>query len=123
MRRTSCTPRPATRFVATFLGAANLFLARRTRDGIQVGATASWPPAGAAAGGRGEHEVVAVVRPEEVEVAPARDDLASGFLARGVVEEVMFTGALERLRVRLEDGAATPLLSYVDGDSTHRAAR
>ena len=29
--------RPATRFVATFLGAANLFLARRTPDGIQVG--------------------------------------------------------------------------------------
>ena len=50
--------------------------------------------------------MVAVVRPEEVEVAPARDDLASGYLARGAVEEVMFTGALERLRVRLEDGAA-----------------
>ena len=32
--------RPATRFVATFLGAANLILARRTADGIQVcGAT------------------------------------------------------------------------------------
>jgi len=108
---------PATRFVATFLGAANLFLARRTPDGIQVGASVV-AAAGAAAGGRGEHEVVAVVRPEEVEVAPARDDLASGFLARGVVEEVMFTGALERLRVRLEDGAATPLLSFVDGDST-----
>src|SRR5215813_13080019 len=28
---------PATRFVATFLGAANLILARRTADGIQVG--------------------------------------------------------------------------------------
>ncbi|HYM28101.1 MAG TPA: ABC transporter ATP-binding protein [Steroidobacteraceae bacterium] len=108
---------PATRFVATFLGAANLFLARRTADGIQVGASVV-AAAGAAAGGRGEHEVVAVVRPEEVEVAAARDGLAAGFLARGVVEEVMFTGALERLRVRLEDGAATPLLSFVDGDST-----
>src|SRR5215467_9333239 len=31
--------RPATRFVATFLGAANLFLARHTPDGIQVGGT------------------------------------------------------------------------------------
>ena len=41
-----------------------------------------------------------------------------GYLARGVVEEVVFTGALERLRVRLEDGAATPLLSFGDGDST-----
>ena len=109
---------PATRFVATFLGAANLFLARRTADGIQVGASVVAAAAGVAAGGRGEHEVVAVVRPEEVEVAPARDGLACGFLARGVVEEVMFTGALERLRVRLDDGAAAPLLSFVDGNST-----
>src|SRR5262249_25986350 len=108
--------RPATRFVATFLGAANLILARHTPDGVQVGGTTV--AAGATAGGRGEHEGVAVVRPEEGEVAPARDELASGFLARGVVEEVMFTGALERLRVRLEDGAATPLLSFADGDST-----
>src|ERR1700685_3705455 len=30
---------PATRFVATFLGAANLLLARRSADGIQLGAT------------------------------------------------------------------------------------
>ncbi len=45
---------PATRFVATFLGAANLFLARRTADGIQVGASVV-AAAGAAAGGRGEH--------------------------------------------------------------------
>src|SRR5579872_4059877 len=46
--------RPATRFVATFLGAANLFLARRTADGIQVGAAtlASELPSGR------EHEVV-----------------------------------------------------------------
>ncbi len=32
----------------------------------------------------------------------------------------MFTGALERLRVRLEDGAATPLLSFVDGTAPPR---
>src|SRR6202008_1508607 len=31
--------RPATRFVATFLGAANLILARQTRDGIRLGGT------------------------------------------------------------------------------------
>src|SRR6186713_758995 len=31
--------RPATRFVATFLGAANLLLARQTADGIRFGAT------------------------------------------------------------------------------------
>src|SRR3954453_6480580 len=61
--------RPATRFVATFLGAANLLLARQTAQGIRFGAA----PVNARATekleeGR-EHEVVAVLRPEEVELA------------------------------------------------------
>src|SRR5256885_3162937 len=47
----------------------------------------------------------AVVRPEEVEVAASRDALSSAYLARGMVNEVVFTGALESLRVRLENGA------------------
>jgi ABC-type sugar transport system ATPase subunit len=94
---------PATRFVATFLGAANLLLARQSADGIRFGAT----PVSAAgtevlAGGR-EHEVVAVLRPEEVEIAADREHLSSNFIARGAVEEIVFTGALERLRVRLLD--------------------
>src|SRR5690242_801638 len=59
--------RPATRFVATFLGAANLFLARSNADGIQVGAATV--AAGARPPGVREQEVVAVVRPEEVAVA------------------------------------------------------
>ncbi|MGH8266162.1 MAG: ABC transporter ATP-binding protein, partial [Steroidobacteraceae bacterium] len=107
--------RPATRFVATFLGAANLFLARSTPEGIQLGAAtlaASEPPQPVR-----EHEVVAVVRPEEVEVAGARDALDCGYLARGVVDEVVFTGALERMRVRLEDEAHAPLLAAADGEA------
>jgi sulfate transport system ATP-binding protein len=107
--------RPATRFVATFLGAANLFLARRTRDGIQLGSTTMGNSEHAA--GEYEQEVVAVVRPEEAEVAPARDALGSRYLANGVVEEVTFTGALERLRVRLDDRVQAPLLSNGDGDA------
>src|SRR5580704_7308551 len=73
--------RPATRFVATFLGAANLILARRTPDGIQVGAT-TVAPAERAAGAR-ENEVVAVVRPEEIEVAASREELSWLPCARG----------------------------------------
>jgi sulfate/thiosulfate transport system ATP-binding protein len=107
--------RPATRFVATFLGAANLFLARRTPDGIQLGTTimsaAERTPA------MTEHEVVAVVRPEEIEVAPSRDALGSRYLAHGTIDEVMFTGALERLRVRLDENARAPLLASADGDA------
>ena len=53
-----------------------------------------------------ENEVVAVVRPEEIEVAATREALTCGYLARGVVEEVVFTGALERLRIGLDRRAA-----------------
>src|SRR5438067_2345438 len=105
--------RPATRFVATFLGAANLLLARRTPDGIQMGV--STVAAAERSPDLGEHEVVAVVRPEEVELAASRDALKSGYLARGVVDEVMFSGALESLRVRLANGAQAPLLAHANG--------
>src|ERR1700754_764341 len=98
--------RPATRFVATFLGAANLLLARQTEQGIRFGAI----PVNARRvekleGGR-EQEVVAVLRPEEVELAPTRDNLRTNFIANGIVEEQVFTGAYERMRVRMADGAA-----------------
>jgi hypothetical protein len=103
--------RPATRFVATFLGAANLLLARQTANGIRFGAT----PVNVRAvekfeGGR-EHEVVAVLRPEEVELAPTRDSLHANYIAHGIVEEMVFTGALERLRIRLTNSVAEAQLA------------
>ncbi|MBL8272113.1 TOBE domain-containing protein, partial [Steroidobacter sp.] len=108
--------RPATRFVATFLGAANLLLARQTEQGIRFGAT----PVNARRvekleGGR-EQEVVAVLRPEEVELAPTRDNLRTNFIANGIVEELVFTGALERMRVRTADGAANVHLAAPNGN-------
>jgi sulfate/thiosulfate transport system ATP-binding protein len=111
--------RPATRFVATFLGAANLFLARRTADGIQLGSTIM--AAAELTPGAPEHEdeVVVVVRPEEVEVARTREALGTRYLAHGIIDEVVFTGALERLRVRLADGASASLLAAAaDGDAS-----
>jgi len=109
--------RPATRFVATFLGAANLFLARRTPDGIQVGGKTMGGGAERSPGAP-EHEVVAVVRPEEVEVAAERDALSSRYLGHGVIDEVTFTGALERLRVRLDEAVPAPLLASGDSDGS-----
>ena len=89
--------RPTTRFVATFLGAANLLLGHQTRNGIHFGNTGF--------DGTRSHEVVAVLRPEEVELAPARPALGARYLAAGTVEEIVFTGALERMRVRLTKGS------------------
>jgi sulfate transport system ATP-binding protein len=108
--------RPATRFVATFLGAANLLLARHAPDGIHVGA-ATIADHGESAEPR-DHEVVAVVRPEEVTVAATAADLGRRFVAQGVVDERVFTGALERLRLRLEDGTGGPLLATADAAAT-----
>jgi sulfate/thiosulfate transport system ATP-binding protein len=103
--------RPATRFVATFLGAANLLLARQTADGIRVGATPvtaplnqpwdkSWDQRVEL---QREHEVVAVLRPEEISLAAQRDALNTIYLGAGVVESSIFTGAYERLRVRMTE--------------------
>ncbi len=108
--------RPATRFVATFLGAANLILARQTKDGVRFGERPVSARAAAPIHGAREHEVVAVVRPEEIEVAPTREALTSGYLARGAVDEILFTGALERMRIRLEGGPEALTLAYSNGD-------
>src|SRR5687767_14463633 len=103
--------RPATRFVATFLGAANLILGRQTRKGIHFGT----PQAHLLNGSGRSHEVVAVLRPEEAELAPTRHTLGASYLAAGTVEEIIFTGALERLRVRLTKGSEEVQLARADG--------
>lgn len=95
--------RPATRFVATFLGAANLLLARQTADGIRVGATPVTAQLDQRVELQRDHEVVAVLRPEEISLAAHRDALSTIYLGNGVVESVGFTGAFERLRVRMTE--------------------
>jgi sulfate transport system ATP-binding protein len=90
--------RPATRFVATFLGAANLLLGYRTSRGVRFDARGIERP----------HEVVAVLRPEEVELAADESGIRANFVGHGVVEEVLFGGAVERLRVRMASDGPVP---------------
>jgi hypothetical protein len=97
--------RPATRFVATFLGAANLVLAQQTARGICIGADPVLALGSTTSPGGREHEVVAVLRPEDVEIAPSRQSLQSSFLGQATVEQLLFVGANERLRVRLNNPA------------------
>src|SRR5512134_2936652 len=68
--------RPATRFVSTFLGAANLLLGYRTSRGVRF---SSAP----AASGDVPREVVAVLRPEEVELGVAEPEIKSNFVGHG----------------------------------------
>jgi len=93
--------RPATRFVATFLGAANLLLGYRTPGGVRFA-----PPVRNDAPPR---EVVAVLRPEEVELAGQSDSLRSNFVGYGEVQEVLFAGSIERLRVRMPTDGPVPV--------------
>jgi ABC-type Fe3+/spermidine/putrescine transport system ATPase subunit len=95
--------RPATRFVATFLGAANLLLARQTAEGIRVGTTPVTAKLNQRVDMQRDQEVVAVLRPEEISLAAHRDVLNTIYLGGGVVESVGFTGAFERLRVRMTE--------------------
>ena len=114
--------RPATRFVATFLGAANLLLAKQTAQGIRFGATPVSARRIEKIDGAREHEVVAVLRPEEVELAPTRDSLRTNYLANGQVDEIVFTGALERLRVRMTGGASDAHIATRTGEGQSNAA-
>jgi sulfate transport system ATP-binding protein len=81
---------PRTRFVATFLGAANLLLA-----------TSSDPRFGQqdALG-----ETVVVIRPEDLEVATSDEHLASPLLTTGSVIDTSFSGPVERVTIRPDGG-------------------
>ena len=86
--------RPATRFVSTFLGAANLLLGYKTARGVRFNSNG-------VKGGLPPREVVAVLRPEEVELCADEKKVRSNFVGHGTVEEILFAGAVERLRVRM----------------------
>jgi putrescine transport system ATP-binding protein len=90
--------RPASRFVARFLGAANVLegrLAGSTFDSAEAGATFTGDlPAGT---------VAVALRPERISVVA---DAAGTNTARGTVEDVAFRGDDSLLVVRLSGGAA-----------------
>ncbi|HEU4616919.1 MAG TPA: ABC transporter ATP-binding protein [Gammaproteobacteria bacterium] len=95
---------PRTRFVATFLGAANLLLGRQEGGRVKVGRSvfelACRPYAH-----RFGAEVTAVVRPEDLAVAP-RGELDAHPIGDGTVTEIEFAGAAERVRISVEAGEA-----------------
>jgi ABC-type Fe3+/spermidine/putrescine transport system ATPase subunit len=95
---------PATEYVATFLGAANVLEATVRKDFLEVG-SARIPAALDKASFREGDCVKIVFRPEDVSLN--RGDLPrSGHarLASARIEEIAFVGAYERLRLRLDIG-------------------
>lgn len=93
---------PATEFVATFLGAANLLLGVATQGYVEIG-TAKLPAETETKRFRDGQSVKLVFRPEDVCISQdANLPGACRRLANGVIQEVNFVGAYERLIVRLD---------------------
>jgi sulfate transport system ATP-binding protein len=92
--------RPQTPFVATFLGAANLMVGQSTARGLSLGPVEIRLRTEAAADD-GRRRVEVLFRPEDVEVAPTKDELTSLPLSSAVVLQTTYLGSFERLRLQL----------------------
>jgi len=106
---------PATEYVATFLGAANLLPGVIRRGNVEIGSRVV--PAGVDLNKFPEgHPVKLVFRPEDVRLSKTGAlPLGHCLVSNGIIEEVSFVGAFERLSVRLDlnesltcDGVETP---------------
>ncbi|HMF57956.1 MAG TPA: ABC transporter ATP-binding protein [Pyrinomonadaceae bacterium] len=100
--------RPETEYVATFLGAANLLLGVVSRGDVEIG-TAIIPAPVETARFREGQAIKLVFRPEDVHISKT-GDLPDGCrrLTNGVIEEIRFVGAYERLTLRLDLVARQP---------------
>jgi spermidine/putrescine transport system ATP-binding protein len=108
--------RPASLFVAGFIGSANLLPGTATgQDGGDVVVELECGPTVRASPGRqpvNGDPVSVMIRPErlQVAVAPGPD----GRSIEGVIRELIFQGASARLQLELGDG--TEIVTYVDPD-------
>jgi ABC-type Fe3+/spermidine/putrescine transport system ATPase subunit len=93
---------PETEYVATFLGAANLLLGVATQGTIEIG-SAKLPAEKETRRFREGQSVKLVFRPEDVCISQDAN-LPEGCrrLTNGVIQEVNFVGAYQRLTVRLD---------------------
>ncbi len=100
--------KPETEYVATFLGAANLLLGVVNSGGVELG-TVNLPAPEETRRFREGQPVKLVFRPEDV-CLNRTGALPAGCqrLTNGVVEEIHFVGAYERLTVRLDLIARQP---------------
>jgi hypothetical protein len=103
--------RPRTRFVATFLGAANLLLGCHERQGVRVGRSVFELEERRPHSYQLGAEATVLVRPEDLVIAPSTARLAADCVGLGQVAELEFTGATERIRlsVAADDALASAL--------------
>ncbi len=99
---------PQTEYVATFLGAANLLLGVVSRGDVEIGTAIIPAPVETARFSEGQ-AIKLVFRPEDVHISRT-GELPQGCrrLTNGVIEEIRFVGAYERITLRLDLVARQP---------------
>jgi sulfate transport system ATP-binding protein len=111
--------KPNHRFTATFLGSANLLPAQRNGSKIHLGEhDLPVPP-------NTEHlanqAVEVMLRPEEIEVAVAAEDLSGHVLGQGTITGITFAGSLEHFTIQLPDWDY-PVQAFVNPEVARKLA-
>ncbi|MEH3075666.1 MAG: ABC transporter ATP-binding protein [Quadrisphaera sp.] len=110
--------RPATPFVAEFVGQVNRVPCEVGSSGAEVlGRRLPLLPGSTTTSGPG----TALLRPEDVEVAPEAEDSPGGAGTRGTVVQLVFLGAATRAVVQL-DGGGEPLVVHLAARTGEHAA-
>jgi putative spermidine/putrescine transport system ATP-binding protein len=96
--------KPASPFVASFVGTSNIFTGDESRE--LLGRTGAFS-----------------VRPEKILLSPTTGPSPDGYSLAGVVGEVIYLGASTRLLVHLDGTKRLTVLEQNAGDSIHRDRR
>jgi sulfate transport system ATP-binding protein len=107
--------RPKNEFVARFLGTANMLAGQSQESQVQLGSLALPTPPAAAPQVQGQTAVL--FRPEDLLLANERWEIDGPVLGQGIVEEILFLGTLQRIRVRLTPMPGTWPLSSDYGET------
>lgn len=111
---------PTHRFTATFLGSANLLPAHQNSHHVYFGNfTLPVPPD---SDQLANTDVEVFSRPEDVALATSPETLEGHLIGRGVVEELIFAGPVERAIVRLQEPRTenSSVIALLTHDDTRR---
>ena len=98
---------PATEYVATFLGAANILEGVVRKDHVEIGSARIAARIDSARFSEGQ-PVKLIFRPEDVSLSKTQElPAGNSCLSGGIVEETSFVGAYERLRIRLDPSGSS----------------
>jgi sulfate transport system ATP-binding protein len=109
--------RPKTRFVSTFLGAANLLLGRRERHGMRIGESVFRLDQDSLTTRSCGMEATIVIRPEDIVVSRVDTRPAAHPIGTAEVVEMEYVGSVERIRLSVASNQF--LQSAIRPDAAH----